>query len=492
MNKICYFVFGLNPILLLTLYFFALFIFRKQLLKYIDKPLIPYLIILIIPTIVFLKILRNDPFFLSDDFAHLALFSQNSYVDIAKAAFLGPGIWVGHRIVLAFWLLKIIFDLWGTNIFSYTIVVYLLNSLNVVLFFLVSKEILKNKIIALLISVAFGSFYLVWISNVHELLAGSLVLLTALFWFRWLFKGGRKWFSLALTTYVLAFMTKEITFLLAPALIIITVFSKKFFPRFQLIKSFRSLLLVTFIFVLYLIFYARGFLGYFGIKQGIGYNMSLNPEIFLGNLNYYSSFLFPFLAHKPFYILTFFVLFPLLDVIKKRILLTPFILSYLILLTPPLLFSARVSGYYSYIPSIFGLLAFGLLLQEIWIFVGVFLKEKTGQMKQIIACMLILLVFIFGFGINRLFLDNCFLIQSPWKKTYKEAFYSLVSRIDGYFSGGQIKNGQLINLSDKENVSEVGFILENNILPIFLKNPRARTSVFNYDPETKTLQVDMR
>jgi hypothetical protein len=490
MNKLCYFAFGLNPYILVLIYSAFLFLVRKSLVKFLNNRYFRMAIILIIPTIIFIEILRNDPFFLSDDFAHLTLVSRNSYLDILRMTFTGPGIWVGHKIIIAFWLFKTIYLLWGTNILPYTIIMYLLNALNTLLFYAISEKVLKNRTIAIITSIIFGSFYLSWISNIHELLAGTFSLLTIIFWLKWLSETSKKWFFLSLGTYALAFLTKEIAFLLAPCLLILTFSMRNQLGRFKLKKALPLLFLAA-IFILYSFFYARGFLGYFQIKQGLGYSMTFGPGVIWKNLVYYTSFLFPFLMQNSWLTLIFLLLFLTLDLIQKKKLGIFLVLSFLILIFPPLMFNARVSGYYTYLPSTFILLAFGLILENVWTYLKTFFKKKQIVYKEALAPLLVVLVFVFGFSLNRLFLDNCFLIQYPWKKPYKEAFYSLIRKVENFIDPER-GDKYTINLNTEEQAPEIEFILGNNDITPFFNRTKVGKYAFYYDSNLKTLTVEKR
>jgi hypothetical protein len=263
------------------------------------------------------------------------------------------------------------------------------------------------------------------------------------------------------------------------------------FGRFNLKKALPFLFLISAVFILYGFFYAKGFLNYFQIKEGTGYSMALTPGIVWKNLVYYSTYLFPFIKQTSWLTLIFLLLFPAFDLIKKRSLGASFALSFLILIFPPLMFNARVSGYYTYLPSIFIFLAFGLLLENVWTYLKTFFEKKRIVYKEALASFLVVLVFVFGFGLNRLLLDNCFLIQYPWKKPYKEAFYSLIRKAENFIDserGGKYT----INLNTDEQAPEIEFILGNNDITPFLNRTKVRKYAFYYDSNLKTLTVEKR
>src|SRR3989304_7993492 len=112
MDRICYLVFGVKIPFYLQ-YALPLLVFYGFISSLIKNKYFRILLVLVPPTVIFIRLLRNDPFFLSDDFAHLFLANESSYFDIAKEALTGGGIWLGHRLIGAFWLFKAIFDVFG-------------------------------------------------------------------------------------------------------------------------------------------------------------------------------------------------------------------------------------------------------------------------------------------------------------------------------------------------------------------------------------------
>ena len=191
--KTCYYLFGVKIPFYLQ-YLLVGFAFYKPITKVIKNKYFQLLLILIPAIIVFVRILRNDPFFLSDDFDHLSLVLQNSYRDIARMAFSGNGIWVGHRIITGLWLFKLLFNIFGAEPVVFYASNFIFHAANVLLLFLLLKQFDKKSVFPVLISFIFSSFYLPWISNLHEFIAGSFVLLATLFWIYWLKSDRQKYY----------------------------------------------------------------------------------------------------------------------------------------------------------------------------------------------------------------------------------------------------------------------------------------------------------
>jgi hypothetical protein len=491
MNKICYYLFGINPLLYIYLTLPAI-IFYDRLVKLLGNKYFRIFLLLILPTIIFIQIFRNDPFFYSDDLAMLGVVYKSSYWDIARLTLSGPGIWVGHRYVLGLWVLKTIYVLFGANITPYILSLYLLNVLAVILFYIFMQKLVKIKTLSLFISIVFSGFYLWTISTIYELMAGIFILLIILFWLRWLSDKRKKWAILSLTSYILAILSKEIAFLFIPALFVLTISINNFLTKVNFKKSFLPFPFFLTVFIIYGVFFTGSFYRYFSITQGTGYSMSLTLGNIRSNLVYYTSSLFPFLLGKSPLVFLFLLIFPILDFFKKKMVYTPFLFTYLGLIAPPLLFNARVGTYYAYIPSMFLYAAFGLLLKDLWERAKPTFGKNQKKALRYMVLPLAIFFLLFGFGIQRLLLDNCFLIQYPWNKLYKAPFYSLVKRVDDGFKLGQIKNGDTIALSREENTPETESVFYNDAFAAFLTDDKAQRANYTYDDILKVIKVEIK
>jgi len=480
-SKFCYYAFGLSfPLNLL--YLVPPLIFYRQLVKLFKNNYFRIFFILIPPTIIFIKLLRNDPFFLSDDFAHLNLVSNYSFLEIAKNA-LTRGIWVGHRIFAAFWVFKGIFHIFGTRVEAYLFLNYLLHALNLIIFYKIIEKIKKGTFISVFITFILGTFYLTWISNIHELMGGTFVLLTLYFWFKFLLEG-KKYNWVSTVFYLLAIFSKEITFLAVPALFLFSVFFHFNFKKLNLRKVTKGFSPLLVIFLFYSIFYASTFLGYSRLPSDAGYKMAFSLGLFLKNLLIYTSMLVPVLKSiwgRGIILLLVFLGF---DLVKRKPLTTPFILSYFLFLIPPSLFANRISNYYTYIPSFFLFFALALIFWE-------FSKLKVFSNKLVVV-LSIFIVALGIFGAGKLFMDNCFLIQFPWKKEYKGAFLSLAKRIDQMTLDGKLIAGSEIRLSEREITSDMEELYDTGTLHLFMKEKQAQNFRFIYNKERNSLIVDAK
>ncbi len=481
--KTCYYLFGVKIPFYLQ-YLLVGFAFYKPIAKVIKNKYFQLLIILIPAIIVFVRILRNDPFFLSDDFAHLSLVLQKSYRDIARMAFSENGIWVGHRIITGFWLFKLLFDIFGAEPIVFYSTNFIFHSLNVFILFLLLKQFDKKFVFPVLMSFIFSSFYLTWISNLRDLVAGSFVLLATLFWTYWVKSDRQKYYFGFLAFYLIAIVSKEISFLLAPALIIITLFN-----NLIKVKSYRRVIISFFplllIFAFYSLTYALGFSSYLDIGNK-GYGMSFDLAVIVKNLIYYLSYIFRPLNFNSSALLIFFSLFVIFDLLKKKFVTTPFLISFTMFLAPALLFVDRNAPYYVYIPSMFLFIALSLMFKEVYEDL-IRLFRKTA-IKKTFTIYYSLFILIGLFGMNTFFLDDCFLIQFPWKNQKKILLSKLTNRLDIIMEEGRLGNGDRIPLLAEENTEEMKFIINANVLQLFMQAKGAEDYAFSYSEEG-TLEV---
>jgi hypothetical protein len=486
--KICYLAFGL-PIPVYLHYFIPVFLLFRSIKKVIRIHLVCILIILIPLFVYLIRLVRNDFFFLSDDFAHLWWSYSHSYLETARIALLGSGIWVGHRIVLGFWLFKAIFNLFGTDIRAYVLVIFLLNAINTLLLYKILRRINKS-LFAVLVAFVFATNYVWWISNIHELLAGIFVLLLVLFWMSWVSKAKRKDLFISSIFYILALLTKEITFLVYPILLLTLIYLVNQNKKLYIEKAKRSWPLAA-IFIAYSIFYASSFLSYFGLPKGGGYVMSFDPQVIIGNLSHYLSLVFPVFNESWLGVVSVFVLFIVVDVRKRKIYSLPFLLSYLLFLGPALLFESRQAPYYNYIGSFFLFVGVMLVLIEIYQFILYALKRlQVPKIWFRIGTIYYLLIILIGvFQVNNFFMDNCFLIQYPWENSKRVVVQRITSQIDKLIREGRLDYGTTVILTDEENTEEAKFIIGSGVLQLFLTSPNARNYYFElHDSELKVVK----
>jgi len=486
--RICYFSFGLKT----PFYFHYLLptlVLYKYLVKFLKSKYFRLIVISIPSIIVLIRLLRNDSFFLSDDFAHLYFVSENSFLGTIKAALSEGGIWVGHRIVVGFWLFKLIFMAFGTQIEPYLFAIFIFNLLNVLLLYLILERIKKGSLFSVLSAFIFGTFYLSWISNIHEIVAGTFLLLGLYLWFVWLSSRKARIYWLVLVFYLLAISTKEISFLFPSVLVAVSVFYHHYISRINLKKLTVFMAPFFLVLLLYSSTLASGFLGYFSLSSGKGYSMSFSPEVILKNLLHYTTSILPIVNFSMLGLGIFFASFVLFDLWKKKPITTPFLFSYLIFLGPPLLFEGRQAPYYFYIPSLFLFIGFFVFLKEIYFSLRGLFKKKSFLTKAF-TIYFVLFVACGIFGVDKFLLDNCFLIQFPWGNRRKTTLSYLTKRLDKLFDAGKIQEDTEVKLEEKEAIPEITFIINSNVLHLFLSSKGKQDYRFSYNEEEKFLVVD--
>lgn len=430
--KICYYLFGLRIPIVLFLFVIVGF-FRKQITTLSKNKILPYILISVPPLVIFIKILLNDPFFLSDDFDHILLSFHSGYLEIARKAISSEGIWLSHRIVAGFWLFKFIYEIFGANIYPFIFVMFLLQVINLFLLYRFMKFFVKNKILPVFFSFLFGFYYLSWNSNIHEVLGATFTLLTLIYAIRRIKSGKNelKYSLLCLSFYILAVFSKEITFLIFPTIVLLYIY------KHELKKGIKFLAAMFVLFTLYAAFFATGFLKYFSFSAGYKMGFSFSAE--LGN---FMKYLGMYAAPTGVFGILFFLLLAAGIVVSFRRsgwLCLVFIFGFLVLIFPALLFIDRTAPYYIYTP---GLLLFTGLTK---IFEDLFSVFSNYYLKA--AILIFCLFFIFDVDIK--LRDNCFLIVSPWPKLEKTEFLSLISSVKDFENGVGVERMRVFSVGEK-------------------------------------------
>ncbi|KKQ96278.1 hypothetical protein A3E15_03190 [Candidatus Woesebacteria bacterium RIFCSPHIGHO2_12_FULL_42_9] len=487
MDRICYLVFGVKIPLLLQ-YSLPLIVFYTFISPFINNKYFRFLLILIPPVVIFIRLLRNDPFFLSDDFAHLKLVSENSYFEIAKNAFTGSGIWVGHRIIGAFWLFKLIFQSLGAKAEAFLTANFILHAINVLFFYLIVQK-LKKTSFAVLSAFIVGSYYLTWISNIHEIMGATFALLATFFWVKWLKKEG-KTYMWTILFYILAILTKEITFVLPISLVFITIFYNYNVSPIEKDKAVKHLIPFAVIFLIYLFTYGVGFLNYRILPSQDSYKIAFNFTPIIQNLQFYGGYTFPIAKSSTASLVLIFSIFVVFDSVKKKPIMIPALASFFIFLGPALLFEGRVSPYYSYIATFFLFIGLTFFLSEIHTSLTNILNKRPKIWLKIFNVYFVLFLLIGVFGMNKLFMDNCFLIQYTWKNELKERVTGVTKKIEEVSQYREIKRGTEIGLEEAEMDEDMKFIYESETLQLFLRSERLKGFKYKFIEDRSLLLVE--
>lgn len=487
MDRICYLVFGVKIPFYLQ-YALPLLVLYNFLSRLISNKYFRVFLILVPPAVIIVRLLRNDPFFLSDDFAHLRLVNENSYLDLARMAFSGGGIWVGHRIIGAFWLFKAIFQLFGVKTEAFIAANFILHSANVLLFYLITQK-LKKTSVTILTAFILGSFYLTWISNMHEIMGATFALLTTLFWVKWL-SGQKKAYLLAIVFYIMAIFTKEITFLLPISLGFITVFYNYHATQIEKDKIVRHLIPFAAIFLVYLFTYGASFLNYRTLPSQDSYKIGINLASIAENLRFYGGYTFPIAKSSLIALVLIFSSFIIFDLAKKIPIMIPFLISFFSFLGPALLFEKRVSYYYSYIATFFLFIGLTFFLDEAHSVVKNLLKNRPKFWLKIFNIYLVLFLTIAVFRVDKALMDNCFLIQYPWKNEHKTLITRIAARIEELIGKGVIEEGTEIALANDEATPEMELVYEGQLLPLFMESGEGKKIELIFNKDKSSLLVE--
>lgn len=416
-TKACFYIFGYSSVLTFIL-FLGLFAAVYFLAKKNKNKKCWLFVFSITPALVWaLRLLSND-YFLSDDFDHFMLLDKMNFWQIFVRGITANNIWAFHRLFTAFWLFKAINILFGTNYNAFVLVNLALHIANAYLLTLLIKKRVKNDYLVSSLVFIFSSYYLTWISNIHELVAGFFFLLAFLDII------SKKHKIRSLIFYTLAVFSKEITFLLPLGYL--------FYPKVNLKSKIKENKLLYILFVIFLTVFIHDFLKFGSHETGSGYELVSGLGSIASNFAYYIQSRIPFL--KGAFILLLFLIIPFWSSF-----------FYLILILPVLLLG-KATSYYSYIPFMF---IFAGLAERL----DLLFKNKINYFVLSLA---VLAVFIFQ--INVPFQENCFLIQFPRVHARKAAMEKVVE---------MIKRGD--NDFDKLNSAEVFEIVSNKYYLPFLK-----------------------
>ncbi len=485
MNKLAYYLFGLKLPLLLN-YSAPAILLYPLFSKLFKSNYFRFLVFVFIPSLIVIRLIRNDSFFLSDDFDHLYLAFRYSYLDIVKLAATGQGIWVGNRIILGFWLFEAIYNLFGARTEAFLIAMYLFHMANVFLFWLIVKRFVKSLLPSVFSTLVVSSYYLTWIANIHEVVGATFVLLSVYYFLKWLAKETTVYASLGF--YLLAILTKEIAFLLPLVLIFLGVYYHFNIKKVDSKKIFKKLLIFLVILFIYLLTYAFSFLVYFNLPGVDSYKMGLSLLGIIHNLLYYLTYNFPIINYS-YWGLILFIFLGLYDFLVKKPRMTPFLVSYLVFLSPVLLFIDRHTFYYAYIPTFFLFLGLAILLADLHSLALKFLKGKPRLYHRIFNVYAILLLAVVVFRLDRLLLENTFLIQFPHPGNLKGVVLSVASRAEECYREQEEKCEIELSGDDYEKVD---FPVRSGSLNSFLPRDISTKVIFSLNPEKTAVLVEKK
>lgn len=381
--------------------------------------------------------LRTNAYFSQDDFAVLAYLKTHDLLPMTKQ-FLTQGDLFGFRRTFGYVIVKILFDLFKVNAFPYLFTNHLIHTFNLILLFLVVKHLTQKSFAAFFVSLIFNKFYLFYFANLHEYLVCFLCLLTIYLFFRL-----PQRLYLALATFSLALLTKEMAFTLPFLLFSLSLIKKT--SQKRLLPFF---LLLAFYFLYQLWF----FLGKAVLPENASYIISYKfPDIRYNLLFYLQPPLLALLAVPPFFS-------------KKFRSLSVLLIAFLTL-APVLFFKNRREAYYLYLPISYFLIYLSLNLPR--------LSAKTVPVFALVFL-------VFG---GRQVLPLVAWQNFPnWQKVSLENVTSFVK--DSLEDKPEKKEINIAHIYLERDAREM---LKNSVIDLFLPSALGDQYSFSYDSSSKTI-----
>lgn len=386
---------------------------------------------------------RTDLYFSVDDFAVLSYIRSHSAFDMFANFFINGDLF-GFRKLLGYGVMKAIFDVFKVNPTPYILANHFLHTANILFLFFIVKRLTKNSFNAFFCSILFNKIYLFYFSNIHEYLACCFALLTILFYLKF-----PKKIYLSLAAFVLALLTKELTFsipfIIASLALVNRAGRKSVLPFFG----------VLLVYCLYQLTFVLKGLGL--PPQNASYQVSLSPgQVATSFIRY-----FP----VPAVLLTFSLI-----VIRKKFEAWWLAASTLLTILPALLLPNRHEGYYLYIPFAY----FAILLSTL-----------VPKISRRTFALYILIVFVLGgrsvFPI---------LARQSYPNWQKISMENVVFRVRADLENGR-ETGS-ISLGGINLERDAKLMLQSGTLDLFLPEEVASKYVFSYSEGENSIGVKLK
>lgn len=305
----------------------------------------PYIIgLILLSTLHFVFALRTNTFFSIDDFFEIAYFRNHSIIEFVPDFILHGDI-NEFRKVTGFVAFAAIQNIFGVNHLAFDITMFITHTINLILLFLVIRKLSRNDPASFFVSVLFNKNYLFYYSNIHENLLAMFSILTIFFLLYY-----PKKFYLAVISYLLALFSKETAVVLPISLYAITfVYDLDKSNMKELKKKIKNLFVISVIFAVY-----AGYL--FVVKKVFGNNFVYTPTVNLVDI--FRGYLF-YINYKII------ILALLLSLYFKKFEALPLLATVFIALTPASLLVNRREEYYIYMPFIYLMIYFAMILPKI-------------------------------------------------------------------------------------------------------------------------------
>ncbi len=297
-----------------------------------------YITILVLLSFMhFVFALRTNTFFSIDDFFEIAYFRNHSILQFVPDFIVNGDINEFTR-VTGFVAFALIQKLFGVNHLAFDASMFLTHTINLILLFFVVRKLSKNDFASFFVSLLFNKNYLFYYSNIHENLLALFSILTV-----FIFLYYPKKFYYAAFAFILALFSKETAVILP-----IGLFAISFVYKLDRKKIFY-LLFISIIFSIYA--------GYSYIeKKVVGDNFVYAP----------ASRIIDIIRGYLFYINYKIVgIGIVLSIIGRRYKYLPILATVFIALTPAALLVNRREEYYVYMPFLYLMIYFGMLLPKL-------------------------------------------------------------------------------------------------------------------------------
>ena len=294
---------------------------------------------------------RNNWYFASDDYGALEYVTKFSWWGMVWRAYTTGDPW-GFNKFLGYWAIKVFWGMFGVNWRYWLTGMYVANLINLLLLYFLVKRLTGSKLWGVVAALLLGKFYLNWVSNLHELVAGTGILVGTIGWIginkqlvdvRYPIRKRLIWYGVAVGGYIAAMAAKEVAILLPVFWLGIALNSGLGFGA-----SFKKLIRVVWPGLIFAGWYVAREKFLLGVPGDHPYLISFSWEVFWQSARFYGKEIF---GGGEWVQLGKMGLLALLSGTDKRrlILLGGFVTSML----PVMFFPNRREVYYVYLPMIY-------------------------------------------------------------------------------------------------------------------------------------------
>jgi hypothetical protein len=344
----------------------------------------------------------------------------------------------GFRKIVGHIVFGSLFETFGTNPNPFIVTMLLVQTVNVILLFLIVRFLTKRDFTAFFVSVIFNKFYLFYFSNIHEIMGALFCLFATYIFIRY-----PKKIYLSYIAYMLALFSKETTFALPFLLLSIAHIQKidkrKTLPFFIILGAY-ALYQAYFFFILKSASFIESY--------GVTYSLS-------NILSRFSFYMNP-------YVLIFLILPPLLTRNFKSYLI--FVVS-LMTLFPVFFFGAREEYYYFYLPA-----AYLLIYVSMWL-------PKINWANAVAYA---LVFFLFG---GRTVLP--IIARQSFPNWQKVSIQNVVKKVESGLVS--FPSRTTINLKDIVLERDAKLMIGEGTLNLFLKDSFSKSYNFVYNQSEKSI-----